>query len=580
MIGIDSPAPGMKCLWATEEDTMTIYDQLRKPPFNLDDSATAWVSDTYASLDLDDKVGQLFTLIMMGTDEAEFERIGSLRPGGVTRFFTPDLDFERRTISSLVARSKVPPVISADLEGSRHSFAFGTPVLGQLGLAAVDDVEATYKSSEILAREGRAMGVRWSFTPVIDANVAFRSPIVGTRSYGSDVDRIERHAVAHVRGLQDNGIAATAKHWPGEGYDDRDQHLVTTINPLSMEEWKKVFGRLYEKLIGEGVMSVMSAHISLPAYIRSKLPDAGLEAFRPASVSKLLNIDLLRGELGFNGLIVSDATPMGGLSAWGHHSDTMPELIANGCDMILFSDAPEDDMASVKAAIESGRISAERLEESVLRILALKAHLKLFQPSDVLPDAAEARRVLAHPDSVAASKDTIARSPTLVKDVDGIFPLDPAKTRRILLVDGGIIHPLVPRPLQFVLPDLLRREGFEVTSDRPDIVPGPDDFDLVLYTLGDESLLVRGRIFIDWHKMGGGGLFKAMYRPWTNIPSVMISFGHPYHLYDAPRIPAYINAYSTMDSVQEAVVECMLGRKPFVGTSPVDPFCGLEDARY
>ncbi|QIO73756.1 glycoside hydrolase family 3 protein [Rhizobium leguminosarum] len=559
---------------------MTIYDALRKAPFNLDDAAISWLHDTYVSLDLDDKIGQLFTLIMIGTDEEDFKRIASLRPGGVTRFFTADLEFERRVISDLVAKSKVPPIISADLEGSRHSFAFGTPVLGQLGLAAVDDVQATEKSSEILAREGRAMGVRWSFTPVIDINTAFRSPIVGTRSYGSDVNKIERHAVAHVHGLQRNGVAATAKHWPGEGYDDRDQHLVTTTNPLSMDEWKETFGRLYRTLITEGVLAIMSGHISLPAYIRSKIPDAGLEAFRPASVSRLLNVDLLRDELGFNGIIVSDATPMGGLSAWGHHLDTLPDIIANGCDMILFSDEPEEDMAAVKAAVEDGKITPERLEEAVLRVLALKAHLKLFQPSDVLPDAAEARRLLAHPDNVAASREYIGRSPTLVKDVNGIFPLDPAKIKRVLLVDGGIIHPLMPQPLKFLLPELLRKEGFEVTIDRSDIVPTPDDFDLVLYALGDESLLVRGRIFVDWHRMGGGGLFKAMYRPWTNIPSVMISFGHPYHLYDAPRVPAYINAYSTMDSVQEAVVDCMLGRKPFLGTNPVDPFCGLEDARY
>ncbi|TAV39688.1 glycoside hydrolase family 3 protein [Rhizobium ruizarguesonis] len=559
---------------------MTIYDELRKAPFNLDEAAISWIRDVYASLDLDDKIGQLFTLIMIGTDEEDFKRIASLRPGGVTRFFTADLEFERRVISDLVAKSKVPPIISADLEGSRHSFAFGTPVLGQLGLAAVDDVQATEKSSEILAREGRAMGVRWSFTPVIDINTAFRSPIVGTRSYGSDVNKIERHAVAHVHGLQRNGVAATAKHWPGEGYDDRDQHLVTTTNPLSMDEWKETFGRLYGTLIAEGVLAIMSGHISLPAYIRSKMPDAGLEAFRPASVSRLLNVDLLRDELVFNGIVVSDATPMGGLSAWGHHLDTLPDIIANGCDMILFSDEPEEDMAAVKAAVEDGRITPERLEEAVLRVLALKAHLKLFQPSDVLPDAAEACHLLAHPDNVAASRECIGRSPTLVKDVNGIFPLDPAKTKRVLLVDGGIIHPLMPQPLEFLLPALLRKEGFEVTIDRPDIVPTPDDFDLVLYALGDESLLVRGRIFVDWHRMGGGGLFKAMYRPWTNIPSVMISFGHPYHLYDAPRVPAYINAYSTMDSVQEAVVDCMLGRKPFLGTNPVDPFCGLEDARY
>ena len=117
---------------------MTIYDQLRQPPFNLDDAAIDWVRDTYASLDLDDKVGQLFTLIMMGTDEAEFDRIAALRPGGVTRFFTPDLEFERRTISNLVAGSKVAPVISADLEGSRMSLAFGTEVPNDVRVAVHD----------------------------------------------------------------------------------------------------------------------------------------------------------------------------------------------------------------------------------------------------------------------------------------------------------------------------------------------------------------------------------------------------------------------------------------------------------
>jgi beta-N-acetylhexosaminidase len=237
-------------------------------------------------------------------------------------------------------------------------------------------------------------------------------------------------------------------------------------------------------------------------------------------------------------------------------------------------------MASVKQAVLDGRISETRLEEAVVRILGLKAKLGLFDKSDVLPDVGSARAALATPENVALSKDMIDRSPTLVKDVDGIFPLDLQKHKRILFVDGGINHPLIPAPMKFTLPDLLRKEGFEITFDTSEIVPDPKDFDLVLYAMGDESLLVRSRIFVDWHKMGGGGLFKAMYRPWTTIPSAMVSFGHPYYLYDAPRVPAYINAYSTMESVQQAVVDCMLGRKPFNKTSPVDPFCGLEDAKY
>jgi beta-N-acetylhexosaminidase len=559
---------------------MSIYDSLRLPPFSLDDNAIAWVRQKFAALSLDERVSQLFVLIMMGKDEAEFARIAGLKPGGVTRFFTPDLDYERRVLGDMIEANPVPLIITADLEGSRYSLSFGTPVLGQLGLAAVDDVEATRTSAEILAEESRAMGVTWSFTPVIDINAAFRSSIVGTRSYGSNVERIERHAVAHIEGLQSRGIAATVKHWPGEGFDDRDQHLVTTINPLSVDEWMDTFGRLYKRMFAEGVLSVMSAHIAFPAYVRSKMPDAGVEAFRPASVSHLLNTVLLREELGFNGMIVSDASDMAGLGAWGHHTVTKPEIIASGCDVILFTNTPEEDIAAVKAAVVSGQITETRLEDAVCRMLGLKAKLGLFEKSDVLPPLETAKRIFAKPENIAKSADYISRSPTLVKDVAGLFPLSVEKHKRILLVDGGIVHPLMPVSPPLILPDLLRKEGFEVTIDRPDIVPNPDDYDLMLYALAEESLLVRSHIFLDWQKLGGGGLFRAMYRAWTSMPTAIVSFGHPYYLYDAPRVPAYINAYSSMDSVQEAVVDCMLGRKPFNETSPVDAFCGLEDARY
>ncbi len=559
---------------------MDIFEKLKQKPYELNDEAIAWVRDTHSQLSLDQKVSQIFVLVLHGKDEAAFEKIAKLQPGGVTRFFSPDLDFELSNLAKLIDSNPVPMVITADMEGSRHSFSFGTPVLGQLGLAALDDEEATEKSAEILAQEGRAMGVTWSFTPVIDINKAFRSAIVGTRSYGSDIDTIERHAVAHIRGLQQNGIAATVKHWPGEGYDDRDQHLVTTINPLSVDEWMATFGRVYKRMFDEGVMSVMSAHIAFPAYIRSKMPDAGIEAFRPASVSNLLNTTLLREELGFNGIIVSDASDMGGLSAWDDHLVTKPEILRSGCDVILFTNTPEEDMAAVKAAVEDGTLPMERLDEALVRFLGLKAKLGLFTKADVLKDKSEVQATMARPENVALSKDYIARSPTLVKDTQNLFPLSPEKYRRILFVDGGINHPLMPVQMEFILPDLLRKEGFEITVDSANIMPSKDDFDLVLYALGDESLLVRNHIFVDWNKLAGKNLFKTMYRPWTSIPTAMISFGHPYHLYDAPRVPAYINAYSTMDSVQTAVVDCMMGRAPFNTTSPVDAFCGLEDARY
>jgi beta-N-acetylhexosaminidase len=556
-----------------------VTDQaLAAAPFNLDAEALAWVNSTYARLSTAEKVAQLFVLISMGDDPEGFETIKRLKPGGITRFFGPDRDKELANMDILREISIVPPLISADLEGSRLSLSFGTPVLNPLGLAAVNDVQATAAISRVMAEEARAIGVNWSFTPVVDINKAFRSAIVATRGFGSDVDAIERHALTQIEIFQAHGVAATVKHWPGEGYDARDQHLVTTINPLSMEEWEATFGRVYRAAIKAGVLSVMSAHIALPAYVRSQDPDAGVEAFRPASVSSLLNQKLLRETLGFNGLIVSDATPMAGLGAWENRQAYMPELIANGCDVILFSDYPEDDMANVLAAVESGYITAKRFEDAVKRVLGLKAHLGLHKEAYRSP--ADRSAALGTPASKAVAQGVTARAPTLVKDVQGLLPLDLGKHKRVLVITPGIIHPFSPVPIPFTLPGLLEKEGFAVTVHQTDTEVSADNFDVVLYLFGDETLLTRSNIFIDWMKLGGGGLHKAMSRPWHDIPTLMIGFGYPYYLYDAPRVPTYINAYSTLDTVQAAVVDCLLGRAPWNKHNPVDPFCGLEDARY
>ncbi|MBR0829920.1 glycoside hydrolase family 3 protein [Bradyrhizobium manausense] len=547
---------------------------LARAPFNLDAPTIAWVETTYRALSLQDKVGQLFNLLSRGTDPDELARLERLRPGGITRYFGSDGDAERMRIAAAQRSAPVPLLVSADLEGSRMSLPFGTQVPNPLALAAIDDIEVTAEISRIIADEAVAVGVNWSFTPVIDINHAFRSPIVATRSFGSDVDAIRRHALTQIEVLQRHGVAATAKHWPGEGYDDRDQHLVTTINPLSMAEWEMTFGKLYRAAIDAGVLSIMSAHIALPAFVRERLSDPGIEAFRPASISKLLNIDLLRRELGFNGLIVSDASEMAGLTSWSRMRAAKSQLIAGGCDMILFTRAPEEDMAEVRAAVEAGQLAAERFEDAVLRVLALKAALGLHKASEHLPTGAIAR----------ASDKTIAdaalrRAPTLVKDTLGLLPISPSRYRRILVISGGIISPLHGTPSEFRLPDMLAGEGFEVTLHTQQPAIDPADFDLVLYLLGEETLLTRGRVFLDWARLGGD-FVGAMRRYWHDIPTVMISFGYPYHLYDAPRVPVYINAYCTIDDMQAAVVDLLIGRHPWNRHSPVDPTCGVEDAKY
>jgi beta-N-acetylhexosaminidase len=551
---------------------------LTTAPFNLDVDAIAWVHSTREALAPRDKLAQLFVLLARGEPDEALEAIRSFRPGGVTRVYSGDLASEIDFARQLDAIGPAPMLVSADLEGSRMSLPFGTEVPNPLGLAAVDDIEATTVVSTIMAEEARAVGLNWSFTPVIDINAAWRSAIVGTRSFGSDVDRIERHSLAQIAAFQAKGIAATVKHWPGEGFDDRDQHLVTTVNPLSLAEWEESFGRLYRSAIDAGVLCVMSAHIAFPAFVRALDPDAGAEAFRPASLSRHLTHALLRERLGFNGLIVSDATPMAGLGDWGPREETVPDLIIAGCDVILFSDDANGDLMRLVKAIADGRLSQERVDEAVTRVLALKAALGLHKDrGESNLDAA--RTIVGTAEKVATARAVTARVPTLVKDVAKLLPIRPEKQRRVLVYSTGAVQPFAPEPFPLSLPGLLVKEGFEVTVHTPDLVVRPADYDLVLYLLAEETLLTRGRIFLDWKRLTGS-VFGAMHRHWHEIPTIVVSLGFPYYLYDAPRAKTYINAYGSGELMQEAVVNALLGRADFVGKSPVDPFCGLEQARF
>jgi len=252
----------------------------------------------------------------------------------------------------------------------------------------------------------------------------------------------------------------------------------------------------------------------------------------------------------------------------------LPEVVSSGCDVILFSDEPEADIARIDAALEDGRLTPGRLDEAMVRVSALEAALGLHNA-----DPAADRAKLFNPGNAAVAQAVTARAPTLVKDVRHILPLSPERHRRVLVYTTGIVTPLHGAGMPMVLPDLLRGEGFEVTLYTAEARPDPRDFDLVLYAMGEETLLTRGRVFLDWNRLTGG-MHGAMARHWHQVPTALISFGYPYYLYDAPRMPCVVNAYATMDTMQRAVVDCLVGRAPFLGKSPVDPFCGLPDAAF
>ncbi len=323
---------------------------LSGPPFNLDAEAKTWVRSTFEALTPIQRLSQLFVL-RSGVDSAAFERIEDFGPGGITAVFGTDPQAELENIASLRAASAVPPLVSADLEGSRMSLPFGAEVPNPLALAAIDDLEATAEISRIMAEEAVAVGINWSFTPVIDINAAFRSAIVATRGFGSDLATIERHALKQIEVFQ----AA----WGRRLRQALAGRRLRRPRPAPRHHHQPPRSRATGRRASAGSTAARSPPASsascpptsrFPAFIRSLDPDAGVEAFRPASLSGHLNISpaapaprLRRADR------VGRHRQWRVCQSWCRRADAIPEVIAGGCDMILFSDDANRDLACAAA---------------------------------------------------------------------------------------------------------------------------------------------------------------------------------------------------------------------------------------
>jgi beta-N-acetylhexosaminidase len=563
----------------TDPNAVRSGEILRAAPFHLDADALAWVLRCKASLKGERRLAQLFNVMLRPDDAAQLATLRRLEPGAITQFTTGGLEASVAAAHSVLRAAEVPPLVSGDVEGGTICLDGTTPMPNQLGMAALRDEQDYRRALAVMMGEARAIGIDWTFSPVIDVNAEFRSTIVGTRSFGESPQRVARLGVMHVEAVQAAGLAATAKHWPGEGYDARDQHVLTTVNPLSLADWQAVFGDLYGQAIRAGVKTIMAGHIAWPAYARSA-GVSGIEAYRPASISRLLNLELLRGTLGFNGLIVSDATEMAGLTSWSPRDVHLPEIIENGCDMILFSQDLEADVQRLERALASGALSERRVDDALTRILGLKASLGLHRraPADEAPS--DIRSHLRRPEAMALSRHLASESITLVKDVQAVLPLRPDRHRRITVIAQSADPELTPfSALRLRVPELLRERGFEVRDYDPNDLPSRANTDLLLYLVAHESLMTSGAIHFDWRRLQGP-MWLAMRRYWHEMPNLLVSMGHPYYLNEAPRMPCVINAYSAIEPVQQALVRKLLGEEPFVGTHPVDAFCGHEDARH
>ncbi len=531
-------------------------------------STSSWVQKTLASLSLDEKLGQLLhpNVRPHWTEEELKKALPPVRLGGAFIFSGPGDQFAR-VARLLQAGPGLPLVISTDLEsGAGRMISTATSFPDLMSIAAANDVELARRMGEATAVEARAYGVHWTFGPVVDINAHPGNPIANTRSLGDDPHKIARLATALVESMQAHGLAATVKHFPGDGWDDRDQHLATSINPLSLKEWKKTSGVPYKAAFEAGCWTTMIGHIAMPAL------DAGdprdLAGPPPAIQSKRITTDFLRGKLGFDGLVISDAIEMNGsVSRVRSAYELVVNMINAGNDMLLFCDAKRD-FVLLQKAVAQGDISLERVDEACSRVLELKEKLGFAaNPASALPAADPDSALAPHHERFADAARSLARR--ALTPVRSCTPVSLKKGDRVL-----VLH-LRSNPEYNVdgFDDLLKARGIEVVrrteADTPYEYRSIDYKDyamvLVLWTVGP----TWGTSFIrpsgPW--MRGPWFVRHEYPP---CPIVHVSFGTPYLIHDVPWADNLLNAYSPDAFTQQAVAEWLFGEVKATGTSPVD----------
>ena len=545
----------------------------------FDAPPSRWVTQTLAGLSLRDKIAQMMLPWTLGEDAAEgtepFERlatwVGTDHVGGVIigngtpRAYAAKLNVMQR-------RAKVPLLVVTDLESGPGMRLISDPDLPRLlgatggtdfppvmGLGAARSDSLAFAVGRVIGIEARAVGVGLTLSPVLDVNSNPANPIINTRSFGERPDDVGRLAAAYVRGIHAGGLLAAGKHFPGHGDTHTDSHVDLPSVSASRARLDSVDLKPFRAAIAGGIDGVLVGHISVPALE----PDGS-----PGSMSPRVSTALLREEMGFRGLVVTDAMNMGGLTRRYSEDEAAVRAIEAGADLLLQPPHPRQAIDAVERAVRAGRLTEARIDVSVRRILMAKDRLRL--PHGAVVDPRAIGRIVASPEHVALAEQVAQRVITLVRDERNLVPLA-ADARRILAItytDAG------SRSAGRAFDAALAAGGRQVSSVRVDPRTTPGEY-AALRRRADSVDVVVVSAYVSPHEYkgtvsatGGFGAFvEAM--AGARVPVVAVSFGSPYLLSDFPSVPAYVLAWGGCAVCQHAAARALLGTAPIGGRLPV-----------
>lgn len=556
-------------------------------------AATACVTSSLRGpegLTLDEKVGQLFVYPANGRffNEASREYLALLRQvrengvGGIL-WFAAGVGETSRLTRRLQAAARIPLLVSADLEaGVGMRFQDTTYWPWPMAVAATGDPSLAERQGRVVAAEARAIGLNQIYAPVADVNVDPANPVINARSYGEDPADAGRFVAAFVRGVQSGGVIATAKHFPGHGDTSTDSHRSLPILSADRGRLDRVELVPFRAAIAAGVGAVMTAHLSLPAIDAAPVPhrefapgenpyttdasEVARDATLPVSMSAPAVEGILRRDLGFDGLVVTDALDMGAIVDHFDAGEAAVRAILAGADQVPKSADTDAAIAAVKHAVGTGRISVERLDRSVARILAAKRRFPAPRP-----DPEEAYRVVDRPEHRALADEIAQRAVTLVREAAGALPLAPT-ARVVHVVVNDVPSPTAPgaelaRELAKRLsrqPEIFLLDPKSRAEEVDPVKQAAASADVVLV-----SLFVRVRT--------GSGKFvlpETVRDAVTDLAAggarlVGVSFGNPYLARDLPGLSTYLAAYGDQVVMQTAVVRALFGEADIGGRLPV-----------
>ena len=541
-------------------------------------------------LTLEEKIGQLFVYDAHGVYMSEsssgyqemLRQVRENKVGGIIWFVSNVYETSFLT-EKLQREAKIPLLVSADLEaGVGMRFEQTTFWPPAMAVAATGDPSLAEQQGRITAREARTIGVNHIFAPVADVNVDPDNPVINARSYGEDPQQVAKFVAAFIRGVQSEGALATAKHFPGHGDTHVDSHRSLPVLDVTRERLDEVELVPFRAAIDAGVKSVMIGHLSIPSLDPTPAPvRAGDEAENdnpygtshhettrggtlPATLSKPVIEGLLRKELGFDGLIVSDAFDMGGLVAHFDPGEAAVRAIEAGMDQIEKTPDVDAAIAAVKEAVRSGRISEQRIDESVRRILDAK---KFVSAHVGTPD--EIFRTVDSPEHRKVAEEIAKRAITLVREEGSALPLrKDANVAAIVVTPEGLDRlPAFAQALRSRLANPPRVYVLDLRSTAEETRAALDEAqkaDVIVL-----ALAVRARSGASGNMVIPETVREALDGLQSKANVITIAFGTPYLLRDLPRLETYLCAYGVVPDLQVAAVRAIFGEAPISGKLPV-----------